>query len=167
MVEKRLGYKWSGFWMGSKSGSPTIWNPDKWLPFWQKPLEIRTKISRFWMVRFPNCWTIAIAKAPPFENRTIWNPTFKKSGFRMVRFQIPTVLQSSIVCQNLTSWLTWLTPEWVVGGGNEQPMVVFEAGLSGRLSMSGRPGGLGRLRFAGDKLRMGWCSVNVTLVLVS
>ena len=27
--------------------------------------------------------TIAIAKARPHENRTIWNPTFKKSGFQM------------------------------------------------------------------------------------
>ena len=34
---------------------------------------------------------IAIAKAWPLENRTICNPTFKKSGFQMGRFQIPTI----------------------------------------------------------------------------
>ena len=33
----------------------------------------------------------AIAKAEPFENLTILNSTFKKSGFEMVGFQIPTV----------------------------------------------------------------------------
>ena len=27
--------------------------------------------------------TTAIAKGPPFENRTIWNPTLKKYGFKM------------------------------------------------------------------------------------
>ena len=43
-----------------------------------KPLEIRTKMSGFQMVG-----TIAIAKARQFENWTIRNPTFKKSGFQM------------------------------------------------------------------------------------
>ena len=33
-----------------KFGSPTIWNPGKWVPFCQKPFEIRTKMSKFWMV---------------------------------------------------------------------------------------------------------------------
>ena len=42
---------------------------------------------------FQTVGTIAmtIAKAQPFENRTIQNLTFKKSRFQMVRFQIPTV----------------------------------------------------------------------------
>ena len=41
--------------------------------------------------------TITIAKAQPFENQTIGNPTFEKaritnvSVFQKVRFQIPTV----------------------------------------------------------------------------
>ena len=30
----------------------------------------------------------------PFCKKNIWNPTFKKSGFQMVRFQIPTELLS-------------------------------------------------------------------------
>ena len=30
-----------------KSKSPIIWNPDKWLPFCQKPFEIQTKILVF------------------------------------------------------------------------------------------------------------------------
>ena len=50
-------------------------------PFCQKPFEIQTKMSRSWMVQFLN---VARAKAPPpFENRNIWNPTFKKSRFQM------------------------------------------------------------------------------------
>ena len=45
----------------------------------QKSLDFEW--SGFWMV-----WTraIAIAKAQPFENQTICNPTFKKTGFQMV-----------------------------------------------------------------------------------
>ena len=40
-------FKWN-----LKSGSPTIWNPDKWPLFCQKPFEIQTKMSRFWMVEW-------------------------------------------------------------------------------------------------------------------
>ena len=65
-----------------------IWSPEakpfeirtKWPPFCQKPFEIQTNISGFWMT---------IAKDQPFENWTIWNPTFNKSGFWMVRFPDP------------------------------------------------------------------------------
>ena len=80
MVKKRLGCKWSGLWIGSE-----IWNSNhlksgKWRPFCQKPFEIQTltdfKWSGFQMVG-------AIGKAWPFENCTIWNQTFKKSGFQM------------------------------------------------------------------------------------
>ena len=46
-----LDFKWH-----LTSGSPTIWNPDKWLPFCQKLLEIQTKTSRFQMVQFSNGW---------------------------------------------------------------------------------------------------------------
>ena len=38
---------------------------------------------------------IAIAKAEPFENQSIWSPTFKKPWFQIIpdfRIQIPTVL---------------------------------------------------------------------------
>ena len=47
-----------------KYGSPTIWNLDWWPPFCQKPFEIRTKLSRFWMVRFsdPNCMRKRVAE---------------------------------------------------------------------------------------------------------
>ena len=50
-VANGLDFKWN-----LKSGSPTIWNLDKWVPFCQKPFEIRTKMSGFWMVRFLNGW---------------------------------------------------------------------------------------------------------------
>ena len=81
--EKRLGCRCSGFWMRSEIRKPnhlkfrqmnailskTIWNR-------QKCLDIEQ--SSFWMVG-----TVAIAKALQFENRTIWNMTFKKSGFQL------------------------------------------------------------------------------------
>ena len=58
--------------------------------------------SSFWMVG-----TIAIAKAP-FENWTIWNSTFKKSRFPMVRFQIPTVQWGyEIINRDLPSFNTY------------------------------------------------------------
>ena len=57
-----------------KSGSPTIWNQDKWLPFCQKPLEIQTW---YWMVQFSNGWDYSHSL-----NWTIWNPSFQKSGFQ-------------------------------------------------------------------------------------
>ena len=44
---------------------------------------------------------IAIAKAQPFENQTIWNLTFKKSRFQMVGFQIPTVLLKAGSFENI------------------------------------------------------------------
>ena len=34
---------------------------------------------------------LAIAKAYPFENQIIWNQTFKKFGFQIGGWQIPTV----------------------------------------------------------------------------
>ena len=74
-VANGLDFEWD-----LKSGIPTIWNPDKWRPFRQKLFEIQTKSpnfewSGFWMVG-----TIAIAKAGPFENRTIWKPDHLKTG---------------------------------------------------------------------------------------
>ena len=57
-------------------------------PSCQKPFEIWTKTSWFWRVR--SIFIIALAEAWLFENRTIWNMTFKK-WFWMVGFQIPTV----------------------------------------------------------------------------
>ena len=63
--------KWCGIWMDLKSelfwilngqdfewdlksGSPTVWNKDQLPPFCQKPFEIRTKMSKFWMAWFWN-----------------------------------------------------------------------------------------------------------------
>ena len=85
MVEKRLGWKWSEFWMGSEIQKPnhliswqmaailskTIWNLDKKCPDFE------------WSV-FQMVGTTSIAQ--PFENRTIWNPTFKSPDFKC--FQI-------------------------------------------------------------------------------
>ena len=75
LVANVLDFKWD-----LKFRSPTIWNMYKWAPFCQKPFEIWTKMSRFWMV---GTIAIAIAKVRLFENRTIWNPTLKKSRFQM------------------------------------------------------------------------------------
>ena len=73
-VANGLDFKWD-----LKSGSSAIWSLDKWAPFCQKPFEIWAKMSGFRMVG-----TIAKTKTRPFENRTIWNWTFKKSRFQML-----------------------------------------------------------------------------------
>ena len=57
-----------------KSRSSTIWNSDNWLPFCQKPFEIQTKTSGFWMV---GTIVIAIAKAVPFEIQPSKSSDFK------------------------------------------------------------------------------------------
>jgi hypothetical protein len=57
----------------------------------------------------------------------------------------------------------WLTPEWLAGGGREHTREVGVAAVACGvfpISVSG-------LALTGDKLRMGWWSVKVTLVLVS
>ena len=56
-----------------------IWNPDKWLPFCQKPFEIRPKMSRVQKFVFSNGIDIAIAQ--PFENWSIWNLILKSLDF--------------------------------------------------------------------------------------
>ena len=50
-VSNSLDFEWD-----LKSGSPTIWNPEKQPPFCQKPFDIWTKTAGFWMVRFSNGW---------------------------------------------------------------------------------------------------------------
>ena len=55
-VANGLDFEWD-----LKSRSPTIWNPDKLPPFFQKPFETRTKMSGY--VIFGT-----ITKALPFEN---------------------------------------------------------------------------------------------------
>ena len=59
----KKGWFWNGPYVKSdlKSGSPTIWNPDKWRLFCLKPFEIWMKMSGFLMV-----WTIAKAIVRPF-----------------------------------------------------------------------------------------------------
>ena len=60
--------------MGSEIQKPKLWNPDKWLPFGQKPFDIQTDFewTSFQMVR-----TKAIAKAQPFEIRPSKSPDFE------------------------------------------------------------------------------------------
>ena len=90
MVKKRLGFKWYLFGMGSvirnpnhlKSIIPTIWNPDKWQPFCQKPFEIRTKMSGFQMVWFSNGWDNSYSHS---LSPTIWKPDHLKSDLQKVR----------------------------------------------------------------------------------
>ena len=88
-------------------------NPDKLQPFCQKLFEIRTKMSWLWMV-----WTtaLAISKDRPFEYHPIWNPTFK-SGFQMVRFQIPTVFKMENInhtCELQTASCFSVLPGWIL-----------------------------------------------------
>ena len=75
MVQKRLGYQWSGFRMASEIRKHNHLKSGQMAPFCQKLFQIRTKMSGFWMVR---TIAIAMAKAWTFENRTIKNPTSKK-----------------------------------------------------------------------------------------
>ena len=62
-----------------KFRSPTVWNPDKWPTFCQKPLEIRTKMSGYRMV---GTIAIATAKDGPFKFRPSKSTDFKWSKFR-------------------------------------------------------------------------------------
>ena len=103
--------------MGSEIWKPNHWNPDKWLPFCQKPFEIRTNMSGFWMVRFSNGWDYTYG-----HSQTIWKPDHLKSnlqnvwisnafGFQMVGFQIPTVfmLLSDMIWRFVQNELTYLS----------------------------------------------------------
>ena len=99
MVQKRFCWK---FWISNGTWNPdqTIWNLAQWPPCCQKPFEIRTKTSRFWMVQFSNGWEYSYnhRKSP-----TIWKLDHLKSdlqkvwisnvsGFQNVRFQISTTV---------------------------------------------------------------------------
>ena len=77
ITDKYKHFKWD-----LKSGSPAIWNLDKWPPFFKKYVKSGQKHQDFEWFGFQMVGTIAIAWA--FENNTIWNPIFKSS-----RFQIP------------------------------------------------------------------------------
>ena len=67
--------------------SSGMWNPEAQL------FEIRTNGSHFvknhlksWQKRQDFEWSyFGMTKARPFENRTIWNPTSKMSGFKCLR----------------------------------------------------------------------------------
>ena len=65
-----------------KSGSPTIWNPGKWLPFCQKPFEIQTKTSGFWIFQFSNGWGYSYILS---KSQTIWKPEHLKSDLQKVK----------------------------------------------------------------------------------
>ena len=83
MVQNRLGGKWSGFWMGSEIRKPShlkygqmatnlsknFWNPDKNARILNSLIVecLRLKLCHTWL----------------FKNWTIWNPTFKMSGFQI------------------------------------------------------------------------------------
>ena len=90
MVEKRLGCKWSGFRKGSENRKSNHLNSGQMAAILSNHLQSGQKRTDFEWSSFQMVGTIAIAKARTFENRTIWNLTFKKSRFQMVKFQIPT-----------------------------------------------------------------------------
>ena len=56
MIECTRCLTWVHLKWDLKSGNSTIWNPDKWPQLCQKPFEIWTNMSGFWMVQFPNGW---------------------------------------------------------------------------------------------------------------
>ena len=76
------GYKWN-----LKSGSPTIGNLDKWLPFCQKPFETQTTPYDFEWSGFGLVGTIAItiAKGQPFQK--VWISMF--TDFNWSDFRTP------------------------------------------------------------------------------
>ena len=117
--QKRLGANSPDFEWDLKSVSPTIWNPDKWLPFCQIIWNLDKK-SGFCMVQFSRGWVYSCshslsptiwkrnARQHPISNppRSLNIPSpirdlsvtytsnqTKKSRFCMVLFQIPTALQ--------------------------------------------------------------------------
>ena len=67
-LKSRLGWIGNGldFKWDLKSGSPNIWNLNKLSLFCQKPFEILTKMSGFWMVF--EWFHMAIAKARPSKS---------------------------------------------------------------------------------------------------
>ena len=71
----------------------------------------------------------------------------------------PRTLSKSLKKWEVDDEESWLTPECVAGGGRVAEVVTVVA--VGGFSISGW------LRLTGDRLRMGWWSVKVTLVLVS
>ena len=75
MVEKRLGFKWSGFWIWSVS--LTIWNPSTCRHFFQKLFKIGTKMSGFGMVQFLNGWDHNYNLS-----LTLWKPDNLKSDLQ-------------------------------------------------------------------------------------
>ena len=90
MVNKRFG---CGFGMGSEIQAQPFEILTNGRHFVKNHLKSGLKHpdfkwSGFWMV---GTIAITIAKTQPFDNRTIWNPTYKKSRFQMVGFQIPSV----------------------------------------------------------------------------
>ena len=93
---------------------------------------------------------LANAKARQFENRTIWNPTFKKSGFQM----FPDFEWSDIRCP-----LYWITEKALTHLNS------FSSSLSASLSSSRSCLELGRQgpnnRTWDFSIRVFWCRVNL------
>ena len=89
-IRTSLDFEWSKIgWVANgldfeqdlKSGSPTIWNPDSLSKsIWS--LDKNVQISKGPVFLMVGTIAIAIAKAQPYEIQPIWNPTFKKSGFK-------------------------------------------------------------------------------------
>ena len=99
-IQNSLDFKWliigwvancPVFALDLKSGSPTIWNREKCLPVCQRPFEIWTKTSRFWMVQFSNGWDSSCCLKSDIPNVRISNV----SEFWMFGIQIPTVVRFS------------------------------------------------------------------------
>ena len=66
-ISRRWFAKGPNFEWNLKSGSLTIWNPEKWQPFCQKPFEIHTKMSDFLMVPFSKGWDHSFRYSHPLK----------------------------------------------------------------------------------------------------
>ena len=104
MSKKRLGYKWSTFWMGSKIWKPNHLKSGQMVAILSKIILIWAKMSGFQMVRFSNGWDYSY-------NLTILKPEHLKSDLKKVRipifwgFQIPNELCNLWKVWKLFFWM--------------------------------------------------------------
>ena len=109
MVEKRLGCKWSWFWMGSEIRKPRNLKSGQMATILSKTFDIQTKMSGFQMV---GTIAIAIAKAWSFENWTIWNPTFKRVRISKGQISDPHCIWHSLLLYCICLVSMWWREYW-------------------------------------------------------
>ena len=104
MSKKRLGYKWSGFWMGSKFRKPNHLKFGQMVTILSKIILIWAKMSGFQMVQFSNGWDYSY-------NPTILKPEHLKSDLQKVRIPIFWISDPQWTLQPLKSLKTFFLDE--------------------------------------------------------